>query len=1125
MNKTLSILTICDALVALRSTFLYNGRWIREDILVQLVERHSDVCQLQSLDIHQLRGIVNRARHSHFFIDVLQSPNNLGVFRKNEKTLVTEGRKRKSKRVYYYFFTKHLSGIPPANTLNSNIITRLPRRVSCSSIHRRHSPRRTLFVPGTHPSPPCSSPPLLRRSSRIHPNPKQTNGNVFAPSLCSPELNDSTRSTTYENTTTIPNTKQATPTDIQDHPSSTPSTIPTTVTIRLGDSVETITNKSDELLSDKLSDKIKDQSKWHSPEALSLFVRGTNTTVHQKRKKRKDKQIEYNTNKIDVKKHVVNQIQILRKAYLTLNGWRCIIDDCDTDDVCTAFDIFTIRLKAKYLAVTLSLALSLYETTKNFLDICQTAINKIDLLEYNDCAPSPNDENKLAQISSPRTIMDWLRVFRTSNCFPNPSVIRKGHWKNKLPPIFYHNPDLYNSFVNFAKSNLQSLSGELLHDYLFNIAIPKIVNDVKKTGQNDYTVQQFLKDNELTTLNPRTVYNWLKQMGFTYSVHKKSYYVDSHEKPENVAYRREFLRRYEQYELRTHRWVQIPLQRFEQMVQDGELSPGSGYRYNKNDEDGGCTYIELHVDDHPSFQDECNNLPYGGHLSVRKDPTQKPLMIMGQDECIFKQYTLATKSWSTPDGTRALLPKDDGQGVMVSSFVCRELGYNPPLNKMDLARVNIEREKGERVNYFDQEAAKSKYGVTSKPKLTCSPFTRLLEYGANNEGYWNYESMVIQLEDCVDVLQVLYPQFDFLFLFDHSNGHDRMQPNGLNSQKINKYFGGKQVKMRDSKLTNEKCFGPYHDQTFPLQLNSIQSMVYKEGDEGPFHLTTEQRIQKKFDKKTKKTRKKYYVRDKLIEMLKEMNILTPVGSIQHLRTQCRALNLPVDYTEEIIEEGWLDKPKGSLQILYERGFIDPNNIGQYTDKGRVGEMGMLEENTSLKMLLQKQPDFSSELTLLQFYAEKMGVKADRTPKCHPEIAGEGIEYLWALAKLYYRCQPLSRKRSKKKFRELVDECLSVANLTLVRSRMCSRRAREYMIAYKVFDAIYHEDQCTIEGAESESKWGDVNLNHELIEKSMKMYKTHRNVRDIDVGFIKKLKLEKGKVEFLKEVVSKMKTSF
>jgi formylmethanofuran dehydrogenase subunit D len=58
-----------------------------------------------------------------------------------------------------------------------------------------------------------------------------------------------------------------------------------------------------------------------------------------------------------------------------------------------------------------------------------------------------------------------------------------------------------------------------------------------------------------------------------------------------------------------------------------------------------------------------------------------------------------------------------------------------------------------------------------------------------------------------------------------------------------------------------------------------------------------------------------------------------------------------------------------------------------------------------------------------------------------------------------------------------------------------------------------------------SKWSDVSLNHDLIEKSMKMYKMHQNICDIDAMFIKKLNLEEGKVEFLKEVVVKMKTSF
>jgi hypothetical protein len=39
--------------------------------------------------------------------------------------------------------------------------------------------------------------------------------------------------------------------------------------------------------------------------------------------------------------------------------------------------------------------------------------------------------------------------------------------------------------------------------------------------------------------------------------------------------------------------------------------------------------------------------------------------------------------------------------------------------------------------------------------------------------------MVIQFEDCVDCLTVLYPQYDYVFLFDHSCGHDKQREGGL----------------------------------------------------------------------------------------------------------------------------------------------------------------------------------------------------------------------------------------------------------------------------------------------------------------------------------------------------------
>jgi hypothetical protein len=49
----------------------------------------------------------------------------------------------------------------------------------------------------------------------------------------------------------------------------------------------------------------------------------------------------------------------------------------------------------------------------------------------------------------------------------------------------------------------------------------------------------------------------------------------------------------------------------------------------------------------------------------------------------------------------------------------------------------------------------------------------------------------------------MHPEFDFVFLFDHSAGHARQRPDGLNQHRMNKAFGGKAVLMRDTLIQQE----------------------------------------------------------------------------------------------------------------------------------------------------------------------------------------------------------------------------------------------------------------------------------------------------------------------------------
>jgi len=171
--------------------------------------------------------------------------------------------------------------------------------------------------------------------------------------------------------------------------------------------------------------------------------------------------------------------------------------------------------------------------------------------------------------------------------------------------------------------------------------------------------------------------------------------------------------------------------------------------------------------------------------------------IFGQDESVFNQFLLSNRQWVGPEGQRALLPKTDGLSLMISAFQSRETGLGMNLSRMQLDEINESR-RGK--NYVDVDAAMAIHGQATKKDIKDSPFAIFFELGANNEGYWTYNHMSIQFEDCVDCLKVVYPHFDFSFLFDHSQGHAKKLLNGLDAYSMNKGYGGAQPQMRESMI-------------------------------------------------------------------------------------------------------------------------------------------------------------------------------------------------------------------------------------------------------------------------------------------------------------------------------------
>ena len=513
-----------------------------------------------------------------------------------------------------------------------------------------------------------------------------------------------------------------------------------------------------------------------------------------------------------------------------------------------------------------------------------------------------------------------------------------------------------------------------------------------------------------------------------------------------------------------------------------KLIKDSGYHYITEE---GIEMVEHHVDASEEFHFRMKDETYGGKLSVRMQPNEKPLMIIGHDESIFKQYLITKKAWTLPTGETQLVPKDEGAGVMISAFQSRDFGFGHPLTNEQLEGINQTR-RGR--SYFDIEAAKRQRGKAEKEPLKESPFIIEFEYGANNEGYWTYDNMVLQLDDCVDCLNYLYPNYEFLFMLDHSSGHDKQKPDALNATNMKVKFGGKQKVLRDSIILEQDGYlGPYHHNKM-LQVGDTQSFVFSDTDDGPFYL--QDRNERRLDR-NEGIIEKELSKEALTSALRSRNILTK-GSKSQLQALCRSNGIQTKKQIPKVIEGWVGKAKGKLQILWERGMIDEANLNKYTNDGKVDAFGILDKNYSLHYLMTNCKDFIEEESMLQSMGREMGVTIDRTPICHAELAGEGIEYSWGCSKNEYRRQPLSMKRKKEGYRELVKKSMSREILTTERVRLFAKRARSYVCAYYQLHHSGINDHDIL----------DANLPEQVkIERLAKKYKTHRSAVDFNAGFI------------------------
>ena len=100
--------------------------------------------------------------------------------------------------------------------------------------------------------------------------------------------------------------------------------------------------------------------------------------------------------------------------------------------------------------------------------------------------------------------------------------------------------------------------------------------------------------------------------------------------------------------------------------------------------------------------------------------------------------------------------------------------------------------------------------------------------------------MVLQFDDAVDVFKVMHPAVDFVLLFDHSSGHAKQQPDGLNQHRMNRLFGFRNAGAMRNKIIKQ---GEGYLGAFPriLEPGATQSLVFTQSDSGPFLMSEQEK--------------------------------------------------------------------------------------------------------------------------------------------------------------------------------------------------------------------------------------------------------------------------------------------
>jgi hypothetical protein len=206
-------------------------------------------------------------------------------------------------------------------------------------------------------------------------------------------------------------------------------------------------------------------------------------------------------------------------------------------------------------------------------------------------------------------------------------------------------------------------------------------------------------------------------------------------------------------------------------------------------------------------------------------------------------------------------------------------------------------------------------------------------------------------------------------------------------------------------------------------------------------------------------------------------------------TKRLAAFVPEEGWDTVCVPGYVGKAKGMKQELYDRGWWKKGMQMQKTDteldKLRLQGKPLPEKEMVVQLVLSALPDYQQTKSALQELVEnEYGYIVLVSPKCHPELAGVGVEYVWGYTKKGFRRDNLDQ--DGKQFVPLILKNLSDDYITLSLLRKFARRTR-------VYDNVYSDIDAGILGEEG--------MVYSELESTVKVYKSHRCIEEIEREFL------------------------